>query len=438
VYDGVPEAVLSASGEVVAIGDLDGRIWTIQGGEYIRTRFDSGALSSVERGNDGFVASWRIEDLVAKVGLDGTKEWTLRYDDLRDISSANDADVVAVSRHISEGGGGIGMVASGEPVWNKRINASVPVSPAISDDGTLLAVGLVSQVATEPSGQGGAADSVRVYDRDGSLRWERETESPIVDVSLSRSERIVVGALENGNLTAYSMDGQQRWANGGNTTSVAISDDGSTIAVTTPDGVRAYDTDGELRWSADVNGAVRENAAVLSADGSRLLVSTARGYVTMFDSGELRWNRQFSTPLSTDMNADGSTWSVATKHGVSSVMVQTMSTESIRETERIEIDQQVIETPAKDRQRVPEIGWMSRCDENETTIEHRGGDPISVDQLSILTTDGEIPFTELTEYSEGETFAEGMSFTLAFGCDRGYELLWSGEHQKRTLLENDR
>jgi hypothetical protein len=438
VDDGVTEAALSASGAVVAVGDLGGRIWLVRGGDFTRASFDVGAPSAIERGHGGFLASWRIEELVAKVGLDGTRAWSLRYDDLRDMSPAGDADVVAVSRHAPGGTGGIGVIRDGEPAWNEATNASVPASIRITRDGTLLAVGMASSGATAPSQPEHVVDGVRVYERNGSLRWERATDSPVADVSLSRDGQIVVGVLENGDVVAYSLDGEQRWRHRGNATSVAMSADGSVIAVTTPDAVRAVDANGDLQWKAETGGAVQEDGAIVSADGSRLLVSTDARFVRVFDDGTLRWNRQFATPRSIAMNADGSTWSVVTKHGVSSVLVQTISTERATETERIEIDERVIETPAEDDRRVPDFGWRSRCDERETTVEHRGGDAISVDRLAIVTGAEKTPFTELTEYSPGETFSEGMSFTIGVGCERRFELVWSGETQTRTIFENDR
>ena len=199
--------------------------------------------------------------------------------------------------------------------------------------------------ALEGSNAGGADAFIRAYDPDGSLRWTRQFGTSSNDyangIATDANGSVYTtgftqGALEGTNagssdafIRAYDTDGNLRWTRQFGTSSfdaangIATDANGNLYTTGTTDGalegpnagrfdafIRAYDTDGNLRWTrqfgtssddyangiaTDANGNVYTSGYTQGAlEGSN--AGSADAFIRAYDTdGNLRWTRQFGT-----------------------------------------------------------------------------------------------------------------------------------------------
>lgn len=150
----------------------------------------------------------------------------------------------------------------GTPVFSIK-TASTVWRFAISADGTFISTG-----TADPDHR------VYLYDRNESLRWTYDVKDPVSDVDVAyRGYRVAAGAGQN--LYVFSTTGALIGAYdcGSSLNGISMSRDGTRVAVGTQDGsVKIIADDGTVLWQNVTGGRVYDVA--LSSDGTQLAVAT--------------------------------------------------------------------------------------------------------------------------------------------------------------------
>jgi len=179
-------------------------------------------------------------------------------------------------------------IETGEIVWSKDLGSSLLSAPVLSEDGMLYIATLEGQLVTLDSDSGNmvwetstggriwsspvlAADVLYVGNAgtttdnsktgkilalsaaDGSLMWEQPTDSPVMGGGLVLADAVIF-PTEDGNLTAWDLDGQRRlWSqpvNGKLYTTPVVAGDTLAVAVTEGDNlVQAFSVNGQMTWA---------------------------------------------------------------------------------------------------------------------------------------------------------------------------------------------
>jgi hypothetical protein len=306
--------------QVQAIGDGDVR-WTVQFGT---AETDAGLGVAIAGGSRVAVAGWTRGDLAgANAGetdafvrvLDGaTPTWTRQFGTFtfeyaHGVAIGGDGRVVVAGQTRSQlpGQTGAGVTdafvrtydADGVEVWTRQfgtVNGDSADAVAVAADGRIAVAGDTTGALNGPSA-GGSDAFVRVYDRDGDLRWARQFGTDGGDgaaaVAFLPGGGVVVAGHVSGDLAGSSAGQRDAF-------------------------LRRYDDAGEVVWTRQF-GAVFDDEvrAVAVGPGGRIAVvgltragldgghaGGSDAFVRLYgDDGTLLWGRQFGTPSADQAHA---------------------------------------------------------------------------------------------------------------------------------------
>jgi len=179
------------------------------------------------------------------------------------------------------------------PLWSYQTSVA---TVSISADGSFIAVG---------SGD----NKVYLFNQNGDLLWEYQTDGGVRKVSVSADGSFVAAGSADDKVYLFSREGELLWnyETGDDVRDVSTSADGSFVAAgSADDKVYLFSREGELLWNYETGDDVRDVST--SADGSFVAAGSADDKVYLFSrEGELLWNYKTGWKVQkVSISADGS------------------------------------------------------------------------------------------------------------------------------------
>lgn len=247
--------------------------------------------------------------------IDGGLRWGFDVTDLWWSDVTQDGRNAAMVTSPVDEPGRVGLVEDGEVAWETELSESVGFHVAVSGD-TVVA-------GTEEYWTGDGltgTPGVELY-ADGQMQWKHETEWAVISVSIHKESDLIVAGTDDSQVFAFNLDGDLQWSLSDAGPFCAISEDGSTVVVSTAlfgdqNPLTAYSVDGSELWSIETPIAAKwPRDLVVSEDGRHILLNdSVESQVALVSEGELVWHEEMfdgnQGGVSSGLSADGSTWTV--------------------------------------------------------------------------------------------------------------------------------
>ena len=233
------------------------------------------------------------------------------------VISSNDKYVVAGTQSGNDKGSVYYFDKNGTLLWNYTSDRQI-LSVAVSSDGSYVAAGGGQFYAIGNFGPAGIDNGmVYFFDGKGNLLWKYDTNRPyVMSVAVSSNGSYVAVGTEK-NILYFDKQGKLLWSFSVQQTNihpVAISPDGSYVATKDEATVELLDNHGNLLWSHIAGHGTQENTSAgssyltMSSDGRYVITSDyAEGILVFDDSGNIVLARSTGTHLFYEsISSDGS------------------------------------------------------------------------------------------------------------------------------------
>lgn len=200
------------------------------------------------------------------------------------------------------------------PAWNRKFEGET-IALGTDAGATLVVVG------TAPDVKGRGEDHIYALDDQGKVLWDEPLDRRLLRIAVSGDASLVLAALVDGSLRAWSAGGEPRW----NRSCAGIpevsraadrivcwnSGEESAGGIA----VESLDSRGRRSWSFDDPGGIWDLA--LSEDGETAVALSSSGNVIVLDGrGRLIWKKEIGTLVGTIAVAPGEDGPIAVGTGI--------------------------------------------------------------------------------------------------------------------------
>ncbi len=310
--DGIESSPTIAEDGTIFFGSHDGYLyalnpdgtlkWKYKPAEPIydeRWKHYAAILSSPAIAEDGTVYVIAPDDFLHAV-KEGKEKWRfpLKWDAINFWSSPGigpDGTIYAGSARINEGdnlvAGFYAINPDGKEKWHYEIDAGVPSSPAIADDGTVYINGNVMKKGNDATTTEGY---LFAFDSNGKLKWKFKTQDWVESSpSIAEDGTIYTGSKE-GRVYALNPDGTKKWefATGDGVSGIpAIGKDGTLYIGSWDNNFYALTSEGKEKWRFPVDEGFESigSSAVIGSEGT-IYFGSSRGLLyALHPNGTQKW-----------------------------------------------------------------------------------------------------------------------------------------------------
>ncbi|MDE1765852.1 MAG: PQQ-binding-like beta-propeller repeat protein [Thaumarchaeota archaeon] len=195
-----------------------------------------------------------------------------------------------------------------QQLWNYHVDGQVQ-NIAVSQDGSYVAA--ATRIAEGHAEDSAHQGSVYLFDKDGNLLWQYQSNRKMASVSFSGNSQYVIatgyqiapgpaGIYENPAIYLFDKNGTLLWQkeiSGQIAWRANISYDGSVISASTPDNVLYLDRDGNVLWQIPYKQIGQPNEGSgsqifmvsMTPNGSLLAVRTGQDVFLLNSEGKILW-----------------------------------------------------------------------------------------------------------------------------------------------------